>query len=131
MERKKYIKNIIVDLGYTKDIPESLLEYISEELRAKELRGLEEVRIFIHSFIFETKEISYIDEFNNEFIERCESMADFKEKQGYKLFKMKYDIDTLQIIFNETKKKILDNYKEKYPEIYNDVFKNKSFENKI
>ena len=94
MERKKYIKNIIVDLGYTKDIPESLLEYISEELRAKELRGLEEVRIFIHSFIFETKEISYIDEFNNEFIERCESMADFKEKQGYKLFKMKYDIDT-------------------------------------
>lgn len=122
MERLKYIKECIDRLGYSKQISSDFLEFVSEELRANNITNFLDITAFLKSLLFEEKEIDM--DCDTVFIEKCESEKDIKDNNKYKLFKMQYDINTLQILFNETKKKIVEKYKKEYPDIYEKIFKN-------
>ena len=122
MERLKYIRECIERLGYSKPISNDFLEFVSEELRANNITNFIDITAFLKSLLFEEKEVDM--DCDTVFIERCESEKDIKDNNKYKLFKMQYDINTLQILFNETKKKIVEKYKNEYPDIYEKIFKN-------
>lgn len=121
-KRLEYIKNCIDDLEYTKTLTNAFLVFVSEDLRAKEITNFIDIKAYLKDLLFEEKQVEMDSE--QIFIEKCEQEKDVLDNNKYKLFKMQYDINSLQILFNETKRKIVEKYKKEYPDIYELIFKN-------